>query len=280
MTFHRAYLGDPDWKWSFPEAFQPQLDFKTEWWWWGGHCYDKDRRFSFHAVLFRFGTVMDGVLMKYPDGSVDTQPIESRWIAQWGITDHADNSYHTGEMLLPADFVFPAEPTALQLGNAESALSLKFELGNPVLQGERGVTQKGPAVGDASYHFACPQSRCKGLLRLGNEVFTVRGSTWVDVERGSDMFGAGKAGSWQWCCLLLNDGRRLSNYRLYDAPNAGGTIHPELEIAGERFRLEPLLYEEFPTKLTAPYQELPCRVWKDGKICGLGFLERASSVTI
>jgi predicted secreted hydrolase len=270
MTFHRAYLGDPDWKWSFPEAFQPQYDFKTEWWWWGGHCYDKDRRFSFHAVLFRFGTPAAD------DWELGPGRVDSKWIAQWGITDHADNSYHTGEMLLPADFVFPSEPTALQLGNAESALSLKFELGNPVLQGERGVTQKGPAVGDASYHFACPNSKCNGKLRVGEEVFSVRGGCWLDREIGSDMFG-GKPGSWAWVCVSLNNGRRFSEY----LPGHQWDLkHVEDKSTGEFYRIEPLHLSAFPTGLTAPYQELPCRVWRDQRQVGWAFLERASGVSI
>lgn len=277
MNWHRAFLGDPDWKWSFPEAFQPQLDFKTEWWWYGGHVYDGSRKFSYHAVLFRFGfnplEKRDCVRLLAGEKLVTSQ-----WIAQWAITDHKDMSYHTGETVLPEGFEFPKEPSAMFIGDARSGLGLRFEFGNPVLQGERGVTQKGPAVGDASYHFACPSSKAKGTLRIGDETFNVRGSCWFDREIGSDMFG-GKPGGWEWLCMSLNDGRRISKY-WNDYPNAGIVHNGPLEINGEQFRIEPLHNQGFASQLTAPYWETPCRIWRDQRMVGMGFLERATGVLV
>lgn len=265
MTFHRAFLGDPEWNWSFPEAFQPQYDFKTEWWWYGGHCYDGDRRFSFHAVLFRFSNP--------PDCIEDEPKWSSQWIAQWGITDHKGLQYYTGEIPITGfTGKLDGHWNGISCSNDGSGLHLKFSLGNPVLQGERGVTQKGPGLGDASYHFACPQSRCQGQLRLGNDVFSVRGGCWFDREIGSDMFG-GKPGSWEWVCLSLNNGERKSHYALNPDSQVGTSYL-------DGYRLEPLHQEQFPSKLTAPYHELPCRIWKDQRQVGWGFLERASGVLV
>lgn len=285
MKWHRAFLGDPDWVWSFPEKFQPQYDFKTEWWWYGGHVSDSHRQFSFHAVLFRFSGVGDKAdgspsqqSQASASGSLSNGGIgpASHWIAQWAISDHETSEYLTGETIVPnTPDVGDGKVVGLSCGNEECGLHLKITLSAPVLQGERGVTQKASGVGNASYHYSCPNSAVEGHLRLKDRVHRVVGKAWFDREVMSDAFG-GKPGDWTWACATLEDGTPLSSY--WPGISISGPVNWDASwsLSGVPVKLSPLHEQAFQSKLTLPYQELPCRVECGDGRKGVGFIERVS----
>ena len=108
-------------------------------------------------------------------------------------------------------------------------LDLTFEPSTPpVLEGDGGVSQKGPEPGNASAYVSFPRLATTGTLTVGGATFTVHGESWFDHEWGTTELGRGIVG-WDWFGLRLADGRSLMFYRLRrrdgsTAPFSAGTV--------------------------------------------------------
>ncbi len=120
--------------------------------------------------------------------------------------------------------------------------------GEPIAEGDRGLSSKGPAPGNASYYYSRTSLSTRGHLTLapaGGPVagapasFAVSGPSWMDREWATGAMGAGVRG-WDWLGAHLSDGRDLMMYRLRDA---GERTTPESRVTlispaapGERAR--------------------------------------------
>ena len=61
-----------------------------------------------------------------------------------------------------------------------------------VLQGDRGLSQKGPGEGNASYYYAQTRMATTGTVTLAaGETVSVEGLTWLDREWSTSALGAG-----------------------------------------------------------------------------------------
>ena len=83
----------------------------------------------------------------------------------------------------------------------------------PVLQGERGLSQKGPEPGNASYYYSISRLATRGTVTVAGEKIPVTGEAWLDREWSTSALGPDLAG-WDWFALQLEDGRELMFYRL------------------------------------------------------------------
>jgi predicted secreted hydrolase len=83
----------------------------------------------------------------------------------------------------------------------------------PVPQGDRGLSPKSAAPGNASYYYSLPRLAAAGSLRLGAETIAVTGLAWMDREWSTSSLAAGEVG-WDWFALQLDDGWELMLYRL------------------------------------------------------------------
>jgi predicted secreted hydrolase len=117
----------------------------------------------------------------------------------------------------------------------------------PVLQGEAGLSRKGPEPGNASYYYSCTRLPTEGKLTLGGEALAVTGESWYDREWSTSALGPELAG-WDWLALDLSDGRDLMVYRLRrkDGGVAGESRATLIEASGathlfgpEAFRMTP-----------------------------------------
>jgi len=182
-----------------------------------------------------------------------------------------------------------------------------------LLNGDSGVSQKGPAAQAASYYYSVPHLRVSGtLVRLGSKD-AVTGEAWLDHEWSSEYLDAEAVG-WDWIGINLDDGAALMAYRIRAADGtprwAGGTLRdsnggmqilrpaevefhagrrwtsPRTRIsypvqwhirAGRReFDLEPLLDDqENDTRLStgAIYWEGAVRANEQRRFAGRGYLE-------
>lgn len=105
-------------------------------------------------------------------------------------------------------------PVRLRAAEGEIALDLVLERGKPpVLQGERGLSRKGPDPGNASYYYSLTRMPSAGEIRVGGDTFQVRGNSWMDREWSTSALGGDLEG-WDWFALQLDDGRELVYYRL------------------------------------------------------------------
>jgi predicted secreted hydrolase len=96
-----------------------------------------------------------------------------------------------------------------------------------LLQGERGLSRKGPQAGQSSYYYSLPQLQAGGTLRIGERQYSVQGTAWLDHE-WSDKLMPAQAVGWDWIGMNLFDGSALTAFRLRDKDGAtiwaGGSL--------------------------------------------------------
>jgi predicted secreted hydrolase len=105
---------------------------------------------------------------------------------------------------------------SLRARSSRVELSLLLTPGKPpVLNGEKGLSRKGPSPGQASYYVSSTDLRTEGSLREAGAAAPVvlRGVSWFDHEFGSNQLAADQTG-WDWFGLHLSDGRDLMFYAL------------------------------------------------------------------
>jgi len=102
------------------------------------------------------------------------------------------------------------------------ALDLAFAVTQPpLLQGERGVSRKGPRPGQASGYYSVPQLAITGSLDAGHGPIPVTGRAWLDHE-WSSAYLAPEAAGWDWIGVNLDDGGALMAFRMRGRD--GGTV--------------------------------------------------------
>lgn len=124
-------------------------------------------------------------------------------------------------------------------------------LKNPVLQGDRGLSAKGP--GQASYYYSVPRLRAWGTLRIGEVEHQVSGRAWIDREWSTSVLSSGQVG-WDWFALHLDDSWEIMAYQLRRADGSRDRydhavlIDPSgrtTPLASDAFELEPeILWED------------------------------------
>lgn len=237
----------------FPRDHGPHPGFRTEWWYWTGNLETEDgRAFGFQLTFFRSA-------LAPPDAGPQR---ESAWatrdvyLAHFTLADvgggrfHAFERYRRGALSLAGaegpplrvwvgDWSARAEagadfaPVRLAAADGDVALELVLDEGRaPVLQGERGLSQKGPAPGNASHYYSLPRMPARGTVRVGGDTFRVTGAAWMDREWSTSALSEGQVG-WDWFALQLSDGTDVMLYRLRradgtpDAFSAGSVAFPD-----------------------------------------------------
>ena len=108
-------------------------------------------------------------------------------------------------------------------------LALEFRMtAPPLLQGESGVSRKGPLARHASYYYSVPQLAMTGTFTVENRPRPVNGVAWLDHE-WSSAYLAPEARGWDWTGINFDDGSALMVFRIRD--RAGGSF-----FAGGAFR--------------------------------------------
>lgn len=218
---------------EFPRDHGPHPEFRNEWWYMTGNLDAADgRRFGFELTFFRFALEPD------PAASESAWRTNQVYIAHFAVTDADGQKFYVAERfsrgalgLAGAD----ADPfrvwiddweiastTAdsdheqwrLQANDEDFALDLQLIAEKAaVLNGDMGLSQKSAASGNASYYYSITRWQTEGQLRLGDEVFTVSGLSWLDREWSSSSLGSDQKG-WDWFALQLSDGSELMFYNL------------------------------------------------------------------
>ena len=124
-------------------------------------------------------------------------------------------------------------PMSLSADGDGIALQLTLESAKPVvLQGEDGLSRKGPEPGNASYYYAHTRLPARGRLVLAADTLEVSGLAWLDREWSTSALSTGQVG-WDWFALQLDDGWDVMVYRLRhgdgsaDPLSEGVLIDPE-----------------------------------------------------
>jgi predicted secreted hydrolase len=85
--------------------------------------------------------------------------------------------------------------------------------GPPLLNGEKGFSQKAPDPRNASYYYSRPRLRVTGNVTIDGRRQPVSGLAWMDHEWSSEYLPQGARG-WDWIGLNLDDGGALMAFRM------------------------------------------------------------------
>jgi predicted secreted hydrolase len=96
-------------------------------------------------------------------------------------------------------------------------LDLTFIARAPILlQGDAGVSRKGPDPADSSFYYSRPQLVADGSVVQDGRRRVVHGVAWLDHEWSSRYLPRGAVG-WDWTGINLDDGAALMAFRIRDA---------------------------------------------------------------
>jgi predicted secreted hydrolase len=105
----------------------------------------------------------------------------------------------------------------------------------PLLNGDAGVSRKGPAAESASYYYSLPHMEVSGHITRNGKSDQVHGESWFDHEWSSEYLDSQAVG-WDWIGINLLDGGALMAFRIRGGGgqtrwaggtlrDAGGTVH-------------------------------------------------------
>jgi predicted secreted hydrolase len=220
---------------TFPADHGPHPGYKTEWWYVTGTLTGPDAQpYGYELTIFRLG-------LAPPDA--DSAPTASGdwrtnqlYMAHFAVTNGADETFHTFERFqrggagLAGARADPFRvwldnwsmtgsenspfPMQLQVQEEGIGIDLTLRPAKPrVLQGDRGLSQKGPGSGNASYYYSYTRLDTDGTLALNGDTLSVTGASWMDREWSTSALGPEQEG-WDWFSLQLDDGRDLMYYQL------------------------------------------------------------------
>jgi predicted secreted hydrolase len=108
----------------------------------------------------------------------------------------------------------PVFPFRVQAREDGVAVDLTLTPAKPhVLQGDRGLSQKGAEPGNASFYYSFTRLEATGTVEVDGGTYPVEGLAWLDREWSTSALSQDQVG-WDWFALQLGDGRDLMVYRL------------------------------------------------------------------
>jgi predicted secreted hydrolase len=244
---------------SFPRDHGPHPEYRTEWWYVTGNLSGGDgRAFGFQLTIFRNALAPSG-----PGGPSDWATNQA-YMGHFALTDAAEERFHAFELFARGaaglagarsdpfavwieDWTLESVsadgatfPVRLRADGDGAALDLTLGAGKPVvLQGNEGLSRKGPEPGNASYYYSLTRMPARGTVVVDGRAVAVEGLAWLDREWSTSALSPGQVG-WDWFALQLDDGWEMMVYQLRredgtpDPLSDGVLIDPE----GERHALE------------------------------------------
>ena len=246
---------------SFPADLGPHPDFRTEWWYYTGNLESAaGRHFGFQLTFFRTALAPPAVGDAATGSAWSTRQL---YVAHFAVTDTAGRRFHAWSRLERAALgLAGARPhpfrvwlddwsaesdgpdgVPVRLRAAEGSITIDLTLASDrpvVLQGDHGLSQKGPEPGNASYYYSRTRMTARGTVRAGAEAVPVVGLAWMDREWSTSALGPDLVG-WDWIALQLDDGRDVMVYRLRRRdggtdPHSAGAL---VSVAGATRALAP-----------------------------------------
>jgi predicted secreted hydrolase len=215
----------------FPEDHGPHPDYQTEWWYYTGNLDTTDgRHFGYQLTFFRRALIP----------ATERSQRNSDWandqvfMGHFALTDVQGNKFNAFERFsrgaaglsgAQADpyavwledwQVKETNPGTYSLVASQAGLELDLTLTDrkgPILQGDRGYSQKGPDPGNASYYYSLTRLESDGIVTMNGESFAVNGTSWMDHEYSTSALSAGQIG-WDWFSLQLSDNSELMVFQI------------------------------------------------------------------
>ncbi len=242
---------------AFPVDFGSHPETRTEWWYVTGSLQSGTRLWGFQVTFFRSST---GVAPAANSRFSPTQLLfahaaltdleakrlrHDQRIARSGFgiaqartddTGVALRDWQMSRVPSPADATRSRYHAQVASDAAGFAFDLQFDATQPVLlQGDAGVSKKGPGANESSRYYSEPQLAVRGMLTLEGKPVEVTGRAWLDHE-WSDAFIPSSAVGWDWIGMNLDDGSALTAFRLRRADGSAAYAGGSFRRAGEASR--------------------------------------------
>ena len=223
---------------QFPHDHGAHPEYQIEWWYYTGNLHTDDgKAFGYQLTFFRFA-----LTPQMPDRSSHFATNQV-YMAHFAVTDAANNEYFcferrsrgagglagvtgdpTYKVWLEDWSATETEPGVMHLSvastsdliEAEPQIGLSLNLRQtrpPILHGDRGLSQKGPESGNATYYYSLVGLETTGEITVNRKTVAVTGISWMDHEFGTSFLGEGFVG-WDWFSLQLEDSTTLVLYCL------------------------------------------------------------------
>jgi predicted secreted hydrolase len=252
---------------AFPRDHGSHPPFRTEWWYVTGWVRDaRGRDFGVQVTFFRS---RPGVA----EGSASRFAPSQLLFAHAAIADPAQGRLRHDQRAAREGFGLAqasVDTTDVAIGDwslrlagdryvariaaRDFSLDLAFAARLPLmLQGEGGVSRKGPDDAQASFYYSRPQLAASGTLTIGDTTHAVQGVAWLDHEWSSEYL-AREARGWDWAGINFDDGSALMAFAIRGergddywaggaTQDADGTVRA---IARERVRFTPMRHWRSP----------------------------------
>ncbi len=243
LTHAKIYAEDfkralPGRAFSFPQDHFSHPEFKTEWWYYSGHLQSlvQDKRsFGYQLTFFRTGLTRETKKQK------SKWSIRDLYFAHLAITDESRGKfeylekisrgslgeagaspYKAGEKTFRIwieDWSVEGTGPSLQnhsLKAGDKRFGVELLLTperNPIIHGQKGISQKGQGEGYASHYYSIPRLKTEGKIFLQNKELPVQGISWMDHEFGSSQLREYQVG-WDWFSIQLDNRMELMFYQI------------------------------------------------------------------
>jgi predicted secreted hydrolase len=231
---------------NFPRDFGAHPDTRLEWWYLTGILAEPGQapQFGYQLTFFRLkGPAPQG----HPSALAARQLLlghaalsdlrgktlrHDQRIARAGLglaeAAETDSDVHIRDWSLRRD----EAGYRAALRTPDFALDLQLRTTQPVLlQGEQGLSRKGPRPEQFSHYYSQVQLQTTARLDLDGRQLQLQGRSWLDHEWSDQLLGADeqseRAVGWDWAGINLDDGGALTLFQLRRADGtrlwAGGS---------------------------------------------------------
>jgi predicted secreted hydrolase len=213
---------------NFPADFGAHPLQAIEWWYLTGLLGDRDGappHFGYQLTFFR---LPGPAAADHPSGLAARQLL----LGHVALSDLRARKQRHGQRLLRGlpgavhaqvgdchlklrDWTLKREGDGYRAAFSGPGFALELELATPdapLLQGDAGLSRKGPLPDQYSHYYSRPQLLTQAALRLDGVRHSLAGRGWLDHEWSDRVLG--DAVGWDWLGINLQDGRALTLFQL------------------------------------------------------------------
>ncbi|MBW4530784.1 MAG: hypothetical protein KME02_08875 [Aphanothece saxicola GSE-SYN-MK-01-06B] len=221
--------------WRFPADFGAHPDHQTEWWYYTGNLEtEAGRAFGYQFTIFRQALVPEAPPAQASGGRGSAWRTPQVYSAHFTVSDIATETFLQEERFARGALGLAgaeADPYAVWLNDwrisaegsdrvrlraSTGAMAIDLTLRQsrpPVLQGQDGLSRKGPEAGNASHYYSLVQQPTEGTITVAGRDHAVHGVSWKDHEFSTSVLSPGTVG-WDWFSAQFEDGSALMLYGL------------------------------------------------------------------
>ncbi|MGQ3055516.1 MAG: lipocalin-like domain-containing protein [Roseateles sp.] len=264
---------------NFPHDFGAHPGQAIEWWYLTGLLGDRDGAPARYGYQLTFFALPGPAAAEHPSGLAARQLL----LGHVALSDlGAGRQRHAQRLLrtLPGavharvgdcdlklrDWTFKREGGGYRADFNGPGFTLALELATPdapLLQGEAGVSRKGPDAAQFSHYYSRPQILTQAALVLDGQRHSLAGRAWLDHEWSNSVLG--ESVGWDWLGINLHDGRALTLFQLRHKNGsrswAGGSLRTpglpdrsfspgEVQMTATRYWASPATGTRWPVEWT------------------------------